>query len=153
MDWPVIFKVLHVAGMFAAVSLLVGGMVYSEAVLRTRERSVIRLAHTGFVRLERLGIGLVVVAIVFGLTTAVLFGFDLLRPWLVVAYVSVAALFVLGPLTTARFERVARIASGEDAGATDLDAAIGDTRRLLMEIATVALYAGIIADMVVKPFS
>jgi uncharacterized membrane protein len=81
--------------------------------------------------------------------TAIVGPFDLLQSWLVIAYVLVAVLLVLGPIESAMLRRVFEAASAESDDT--LDAAISDTRRSALTIASAALYVAVIFVMVTKP--
>ena len=153
MDLATILKVLHVIGMFSAVTILVGGSIYFERIARTEEPRLILAAHRSFKALENLGVGLLILAIVFGVATAIVARFDLTRPWLLIAYVLTAALFVLGPMESARYGAIVRAAeAAEDGRATpELRSAVHDRGLLWLSTASVVLYVAIIIDMVAKP--
>ena len=144
------WKFLHIASMFAAVTLLVGGSLFAERIMRTRDRAAISKFGAVLRPLDNLGVALGVAGIAFGLVTAIVGPFDLLQSWLVIAYVLVAVLLVLGPIESAMLRRVFEEASAE--GDDDaLDVAIADTRRSALTIVSAALYVAIIFVMVTKP--
>jgi hypothetical protein len=154
--------------MFAAVTVLVGGAIYFERMAHTDDaRAIIRI-HAAIAPFEKLGIGLFVLAILFGLATALTGQLDLTAPWLLIAYVLTASLFVLGPLEGARYARIVkvaeRVAAATDEASTggvmasgeavaELHQATHDPTLRAMTAASIVIYLVIIFDMVNKPFS
>ena len=153
-----IFKVLHILSMFAAVTFLVGeALLYARAIWR---RDVAGLA--GVRRLVGgrpvVGAAFLIAGIVFGVLAALTGGIDFFAGWLVAAYVLMVALFVVnGSPWVQRLPRLGEQAMDavdgrrpveEVAGA--MDAIRSDT--LIVVAANVVLFAAIIADMVLKPF-
>lgn len=145
------FLYLHIIAMFAAVSVSIGSSMTLLIAARRRELDAVRVI-TG------MPIGRVIPALymtggLLGLATAISFGFDLLAPWLVIAYALFAILTVVGitfsgPLIM-RLNAVLTTPSAASDGETEqLIARL--TPDLVVTIAGVAL---LIADMVLKPFS
>ena len=133
----------HISLMFAAVGLTGGTL----ALLVVANRAD-RLGEVGpaiaSLPLARISPPLYLVGGLAGLATAWSFGYSLLSPWLVVAYV----LFAIGAGfgifgTTGRFERLAR---GDDV------AAVGQALEMDL-LVNVVLYGLLIGDMVFKPLS
>ncbi|MDQ3937089.1 MAG: hypothetical protein M3253_00235, partial [Chloroflexota bacterium] len=91
------FKFLHIATMFFAVALAISG----EIVVR-------RVAGSGDVRAIRTVVArvrpisgplasiLLIVGVVFGVLAALAGQIDLLRPWLILAYIAFAAAMITG---------------------------------------------------------
>lgn len=150
-----IWKFLHILSMFAAVTLLVGGSLFYERIVHSRDVAAIRRFAKVLKPLENLGIGLVILGIVFGLVTVAVANFDYTQGWLVIAYVLVGLLFVLGPIESASLAKVATAAEASplDAPSPELVAAIQNRGRIVLQVVSTLLYVVIIFDMVVKPFS
>jgi hypothetical protein len=158
-----IFKVLHILLMFAAVTLLVGEhLFYAVAVWRRDVRALAAIRRLSVAPMYLadgapvVAIGLLLAGVVFGLLTALTGGFDFLAGWLIVAYVLIAAFLVLGGSPWVR--RLARLgdeAVEAEAGGRPAEEVVqgmaGSHAGLLFVIAA-ALMAAIIADMVLKPF-
>ena len=153
-----IFKVLHILSMFAAVTFLVG-----EALLYAR--AIYQGDVPGLAAVRRLVGGRPVVGavflmsgIVFGVLAAMTGGIDFFAGWLVAAYVIVVALFVVnGSPWVQRMPRLGQDAMDAVAGQRpneEVAAAMASMRTstLIVVAANVVLFAAIIADMVLKPF-
>lgn len=149
------WKVLHVVSMFSAVTLLVGGSVYFDALVRKRDARVLAaFGETAMGPLGNIGIGLVIAGVVFGLVTAIVGDFDLTQTWLVIAYVLVVILFVVGPIEGKLAGKA--IAAAQEAGdgwPDDLAKIADDPRRSTLTWVSTLIYAVIVVDMVAKPFS
>ena len=157
-----IFKVLHILLMFAAVTLLVGEhLFYAAAVWRRDVRALAairRLSVKPFYVADGapvVAIGLLLAGVVFGLLTALTGEFDLLAGWLIAAYVLMATILVFGGSPWVR--RLARLGdeaveaeAGERPVEEVVQAMAGSHAGLLFLIAA-ALFGAIIADMVLKP--
>jgi uncharacterized membrane protein len=92
----------------------------------------------------------------FGLATALNFGFNLLAPWLVIAYVLWTAAMANGGAIHRPFaDRIMRVASAAPDGAIsgELALTLADRRERVAEIADYVIIIAILFDMVVKPFS
>jgi uncharacterized membrane protein SirB2 len=82
------WRFLHIASMFGAVTLGVGGILFRNAVVRSGDVAAIRQALAVERRLAHLvATPLFIAGVAFGFVTAVTIGFDLTAPWLVTAYV------------------------------------------------------------------
>ena len=87
-------KFLHVAAIFTAVTLVVGGDLYFLRVASSGSaEATARLGHA-IRRRGPITVPILEIAVVFGFITAMLGGFDLLAPWLVGAYIVVVALTI-----------------------------------------------------------
>jgi hypothetical protein len=149
-----VWKVLHVVTMFSAVTLLVGGSVSFDVLARTRDPAALARFWSVQEPLTNVGVGLIVAGIVFGLVTAIVGPFDLTQPWLIIAYVLVAVLFVLGPIEGRLAKRAADAAAqAGDVWTDELEALASDRRRESLTYASTLIYVIIIVDMVAKPFS
>ena len=153
---PILFKYLHILGMFTAVGLSFGTSILTR-----------RVTHSGNVNAIKTVFGLAkpfgqaipimfLIGLVFGLLTAATTPWDFFKPWLLIAYVLFAtALSVGGAITTPWNARVGKAAAMNqgDAPSAELQAAIADTRiDTAFWITNIAILL-IIFDMVFKPFS
>jgi hypothetical protein len=148
------WKVLHVVSMFAAVTLLVGGSLYFDVIVRKRDAQLLaRFGSLAMGPLTNVGVGLIVAGLVFGLVTAIVGDFDLTETWLVIAYVIAVLLFILGPIEGRLAARAIEAAEASGGRWTDELAKVAeDPRRSALSWASTALYVAIIVDMVAKPF-
>jgi hypothetical protein len=153
-----IFKVLHILSMFAAVTFLVG-----EALLYAR--AISRGDVPGLAGVRRLvggrpvvGAAFLMSGIVFGVLAAMTGGIDFFAGWLIAAYVLVVALFVVnGSPWVQRLPRLGEQAMEAVAGQRPVEEVAATmasirTSTLVVVAANVALFVAIIADMVLKPF-
>ncbi len=153
-----IFKVLHILSMFAAVTFLVG-----EALLYAR--AISRGDVPGLAAVRRLvggrpivGAAFLMAGIVFGVLAAMTGGIDFFAGWLIAAYVLVVTLFAVNASPwVQRLPRLGEQAMEAVAGQRPVEevaAAMAAIRSatLIVVAANVVLFAAIIADMVLKPF-
>ena len=156
MELATTFKFLHIAVMFAAVGVSVGSEILLHSIARSGNVAVIRGAFELARPLNRLIPALFGLGVLFGLLTAWLGGYNLLAPWLLIAYVLFVIAAAMGAVIAAPWaEKVARAAadSGTDAPSDELVRIAHDrTARLAMLVSWVIIVA-FIFDMVVKPFS
>lgn len=151
-----IFKLLHIASMFAAVTFLVGEQfLISRAIWRRDVRALAAFHRLIGVR-PVLGVSLFMAGIVFGLLTAATGGLDFLAGWLIAAYVLVAALLAFNASPwVQRLPKLGAMAVEADAGERPSDEVVDGMAAshagLLFAINAV-LFVALITDMVVKPF-
>ncbi len=141
---------LHILTMFTAVSLAAGSSIFVLIAARRRDRAAV--AALTRLPIDRMVPPLYIVGGLFGLATALVFGYDLLAPWLIIAYLIFAGLAALGIVYSGPLMgRVHAVASDEAADAQ----AFGDVIRRFQLDAVLSLggIAIIVADMVFKPFS
>jgi uncharacterized membrane protein len=143
---------LHILTMFVAVTLGAGTLLFVLVAARTgRTRTALEIAA---LPIERFIPPAFIVGGLFGLATGLAFGYDLLAPWLLIAYVLFIAATVWGiRVTSPAMRRLAKVAGagGEAADAGDVERMLG--RRLTIDAVFTFLVIGlIILDMVVKPF-
>lgn len=91
-----IWKFLHIAAMFAAVSVFVGQGLLSAAIVNTQDVRAIRRVVAAEARFAPVGGALFLLGLAFGFVTAVTGGFDLTAPWLLVAYGLIVIILVTG---------------------------------------------------------
>jgi uncharacterized membrane protein len=151
-----LWKFLHIASMFGAVSIVVGGGLIRNAILRGGQLASIRRVLATQRRLENLAAGpLFAAGVVFGVITALTTGFSLLAPWLLTAYALVIAIFVHAfVFSDPHIKKVEEAAASSDEGPSpQLQALIRSPRIRVHSGVDMFLFAAIIFAMVVKPFS
>ena len=155
MDLFTIWKFLHIATLFFAVALAISGELVMRRVAASRDVRAIRTVVTRVRPLSGpLAGGLMIAGIVFGFLAALTGQMDLLRPWLVLSYVAVAAAFVLGAtITDPWVDRLAESAanSPDDASSDELIRVIEDPRARFATGGLLVLIAVLVFLMVVKP--
>jgi len=147
---------LHVALMFAAVAMAAGTLALLALASRTQ-----RLAELGPVvaalPIARVTPPLFVLGGLAGLATAVAFGYPLLSPWLVIAYVLFAALFGLGFFENKPFgAKLAVLMKDQPPFGPiegELRAHFSNPRTVWLVGLDYVLVVLVVFDMVVKPFS
>lgn len=143
-----IFVVLHVVTMFIVVALHSGPQILVFVAARTGQLSAVAGIAGMYARSGRAVPPLGLAGAFFGFGAALTGGYDLLAPWLLLAYGLFGALIVYGGFVSAPF--VMRLSDAVLYDCPELDALLG--RRLTVILAIDALiYVLIIADMVVKP--
>jgi uncharacterized membrane protein len=150
-----ILKFLHIASMFTGVSLVLGMGSVAALVARKGDVRAIRSTFPIFIRLARLIGPFFTLGLLFGLATAWTGGFDLLRPWLLIAYVLFVAATGLGLAIEGPWQQkvlAAAAASPDDEPSSDLLRLVRDPRERFAFWATVVILAAFIFDMVFKPF-
>ena len=147
---------LHITTMIGAVAFSYGPGTVLFLTVRTRQYAVARALILATAPIERLLPAFYVVGGLFGLATAINFGFNLLAPWLVIAYVLFVVATGTGATVHARYHRrLERLFAGAAEGpiSEEVAIALADPRErtaVLMDYVVIVL---ILFDMVVKPFS
>ena len=151
-----IFKFLHIAAMFTAVSLSLGPAVLIRFGGRTGNARRIEALAATTIDIARFIGPVFGLGVIFGLATVWLGGFDFTARWLLIAY----ALFLIGLAVGAGGEagwtrEVARVAAAntEPTAGPALVAVLRSTRANLLLVAFAGILAALILDMVAKPFS
>jgi uncharacterized membrane protein len=150
-----ILKFLHIASMFVGVSLALGMGSVAGLVGRNGDVRTIRSTFPIFNSFARFIPIFFTLGLIFGLATAFTGGFDLLRPWLLIAYALFVAATALGAGIEGPWQQkvlVAATASPEDAPSSELMRIVHDPRERFAFWATVVILAAFIVDMVFKPF-
>ncbi len=151
-----IFKYLHILTMFTATAVAIGPHFIMRAVSRSGNLAAIKTyfgAAKPFGPKVPMLFGL---GALFGIIAAVTSGWDLLRPWLLIAYAIFIVLTVIGVRLVAPWNmRVGKAAAMNqgDTPSAELQAAINDPAidtAFLIDVIGIAL---VLVDMVFKPFS
>ncbi len=150
-----IWKFLHIASMFTAVTAL---FAYDVVIHRSAARGdAATVSALGKLKplVENTGIAMFLVGIVFGFVTAIVGPFDLTQGWLIAAYVLVGIILVIGGGPESAWLKQLIQAADKDGGdgrSPEFTARVHDPRRHLTWVSAI-LYAAVIYVMVTKPFS
>jgi len=147
---------LHIMFMFFGVTASYGVALFSAIARSSNEVARIRAVAGVSKRIAPLIPVLFITGLVFGLLTAITSSFDLLAPWLLIAYVLFAYAMITGGAVFARYgARVGQLAGPAPDGppAGELKALLDDRRIQILEVIDVIVLIALIFDMVVKPFS
>ena len=156
MDLVHVLLFLHIGLMFFAIIASYGPDILMRFAYVSGQVATIRGVHAASARLGPAVPVLYLSAGLFGLLTAINFGFDLLAPWLIIAYV----LFAIAMLTGIFGDRVFSIRLGELLATTpdgpltaELEALFASTSHLAVSVFNYLWIPVLVFDMVVKPFS
>jgi uncharacterized membrane protein len=156
MDISTLWKFLHVASMFLAVSIFVGQGMLSGAVARSGDVHALRRVLASEDRFAPVGGAFFLLGIVFGFLTAIVADFDLTKTWLLIAYA--LSLFILVNGLTYHRRLAERLkaaveASPDDRAFGEIRAIAGAPSAAAMNVIDGLAWLGIIYVMVAKPFS
>jgi hypothetical protein len=148
-------KYLHIVLMFFGVALAISGELVLRRIAASQDVRAIRTAVTRVKPLSGPAASvLLLTGVAFGLLAALAGQIDLLRPWLILAYLAFGAAVVIGFMITdpwvERLEQAAN-ASGDDAVSDALRGVIDDPRARFGTWALMGLIAALVFIMVVKP--
>jgi uncharacterized membrane protein len=156
MDATTIWKFLHIAFMFVAVSIFVGQGMLSGAVARSGDVHALRRVLAAEDRFAPIGGAIFLLGIVFGFLTAITGDFDLTQTWLLIAY-GLALFILVNGLTYHRSQaeklKAAAAASPDDRASEELRAVAGAPSVAVMNTIDGLAWLAIIYVMVAKPFS
>jgi protein-S-isoprenylcysteine O-methyltransferase Ste14 len=156
MSWVTFWKFLHIAFMFGAVGLFVGGGILNNRVQQSGDVRAMRTVIAAESRLAPVAGVLMVLGIIFGFVTAVADGLDLLAPWLLLTYGLILVVILIGALYHGPQDKKlgeAVAASSDDQPSRQLTTLIaGSPGRRVVNVVDGLLWAAIIFVMVVKPF-
>jgi hypothetical protein len=153
---PHLLLFLHITFFFIAVTISYGPLLLLRFAYRTDEVGNLRglaLLHS---RLGPVTFAMYMLGGIFGGLTAIAFGFDLLAPWLVIAYV----LFAVAVLTGVTENRTWPLRLVEAVNRTpdgpltpEIQDLFMNRKTLSVLVIDIAWFFAIIFDMVIKPFS
>lgn len=150
-----IWKFLHIAAMFGAVSVFVGQGLLSAAIANTQDVRAIRRTLAAEARFAPAGGAMILLGLAFGFVTAVVGGLDLTAPWLLISYVFVLAIVATGVTyhgpRARKLQRLAE-ASPETEPSEALRELIQAPGAPLVAALDGLLWLAIIYVMVTKPF-
>ena len=156
MDASTVWKFLHIASMFVAVSIFVGQGMLSGVVARSGDARALRRVLESEDRFAPIGGGFFLVGIVFGFIAAITGDFDLTQTWLLIAYA--LALFILVNGLTYHRRQAERLkaaieASPDDRPSEEVRAVAGAPSAAAMNVIDAIAWLAIIYVMVAKPFA
>jgi uncharacterized membrane protein len=156
MDASTIWKFLHIASMFVAVSIFVGQGMLSGAVARSGDVRAVRRVLAAEDRFAPIGGGLFLLGIVFGFITAITSDFDLKETWLLIGY-GLSLFILVNGLTYHRMQaeklKAAAAGGSEDQPSEELRALAGAPSGVVMNVIDGLAWLAIIYVMVAKPFA
>jgi uncharacterized membrane protein len=156
MDAATIWKFLHIACMFVAVSIFVGQGMLSGAVARSGDAVALRRVLASEDRFAPIGGAMFILAIVFGFLTAITGDIDLTQTWLLIAYALTLFILVNGLTyhrTQAEKLKAAAAASSDIEATDELQAIAGARSVAVMNTIDGIAWLAVIYVMVAKPFS
>ena len=149
-----LFKFLHIASMFAAVTLIFGSIVFMDLFARRGDAATYLRLDGLAQRTDMIAVGLFLMGLLFGFATALTGPFDLTASWLILAYVLVAIIFVEGFfITMPRYNHIREVASNADPAVADETIArlVRSPGHVALVTMVAILWLGVIFVMVVKP--
>ncbi len=157
MEFGIVFKFLHISTMITAVTLALGPSLVFDRLAASGDVLATRAFLARMAVFDRFIGALFVLGALFGLLAATAIGFNLLAPWLVIAYLIFVSVMVLQVTVGRRWRgSLAHTVSAVPAGtahSTEL-AIIGSAAAgKLLYWYTAAATAVIVFDMVAKPLS
>jgi len=152
MDAATVWKFLHIAAMFLAVSIFVGQGMLSGAVARSGDVVALRRVLSAEDRFAPVGGAMFLLGIVFGFATAITGDFDLTQTWLLIAYALSAFILVNG--VTYHRTHAKKLKAAAAAGDGDRVRALASApSATLMNVIDGIAWLAIIYVMVAKPFA
>lgn len=141
---------LHILTVFVVVVIHSGSQVLVLAAARTGQPPAVAAIAGMYARTGRLVPPLGILGLLFGLATALVGGFNLLAPWLLIAYGLFLLMVVYGGVKSYPF--IVKLGEAVREGRPNHQELLG--RPLTVVVAVDALIiVAIVADMVLKPFS
>lgn len=147
---------LHIATMFTAVTVGYGSGMVVELAHRTGQVAALRGVGMTVGRLEKVIPVLYITGGLLGLLTAISFGFNLLAPWLIIAYVLFLIAMVIGMVELGpRGKRLGMAIRNVPDGPipAEISAILDNPRANAINVIDYAVVILLVFDMVVKPFS
>ncbi len=156
MDPRYLLLFAHISLMFTGVTVAWGPLIPVRVAYQTGQVAPVRATATMAVKLGRVIPAFYMTGGLFGLLNAIAFGYNLVAPWLVIAYVLFAVATVIGIRWTGpTVERIAELAKGAPDGPipASLRELFSSTRSVVLTTVDIGLVFVLVLDMVVKPFS
>jgi hypothetical protein len=150
----VVLKFLHIAFIFGGITLVYGAEILLHRIGRSGDTRTIRTAFQMAKPVATVGPAIFWIGVAFGLTAAVVNGYNLLAPWLLAAYALVATLLVAGrTITVPWLNRVGTLAAAAPDGpaSPELSAALHDRSATVLVYVSLVVDVAIVALMVFKP--
>ena len=147
-----LLKWLHVVGAAAAVAIVVWGDVLFQRVVLTGETGAVATLGAAIRRRIWVEALIVELTVALGLAAALTGGFDLLAPWLLIAYGLVVVITVLA-IRLGAVEFTSIIEAAERGDRDSMLQTARSPRRVAYLVTQAALFAAVIGVMVTKPLS
>jgi hypothetical protein len=147
-----LLKWLHVLGAAAAIAIVVWGDVLFQRVVLTGETGAVATLGAAIRRRAWVEALIVELTVVLGVAAALIGGFDLLAPWLLIAYGLVAAITVLA-IRLGAVEFTSMVEAAERGDRDTMLATARSRRRVGYLVTQAALFAAVVGAMVTKPLS
>jgi len=150
-----VFIYLHIFAMFLAVALSVGSELVLHQIAAAENVTAIRTAFKAAQPLEKAIPIVYGIGFLLGIVAAIVASFNLLAPWLLIAYVLFIISSVLGGRVIGGWaEKVQQGAEANqgDVPSAELKALLHEKRATQGMIANLVVIALVIAVMVFKPF-
>lgn len=149
-----IFKFLHIAAMFSAVTIGIGSEIVLHRIAQTHNVRAIRGIFALASRFERLSMVLFALGVIFGLIAAASGSFNFFAPWLLTAYALIVVIgangsFVLGAWV--KKVEVAVAAYNGDMPSAELIRLLDDQFARYALLVDILLFIAVIYVMVAKP--
>ena len=147
-----LLKFLHVAAVIAVFSIQIASDLYFQRV--TRSGSTEAVAKLGAAIRQRGVVEALIfeIAVVLGLLTAIVGGFNLLAPWLLMSYAIIVVVVIFAVTYAARpFSAILEAAEAGDADAMAVSAS-ARARKVALAV-PIVLYGLLVFLMVTKPFA
>ena len=147
---------LHISLMFTAITISYGPALLTELAYRSGRVATLRGVALASAPIARLIPVFYITGGLFGLWTAINFGYNLLAPWLLIAYVLFAGAMTTGIGFNSKFgpRLLAATADAPDGPLTpEIVALFTDPRYRLVTTVDLFVVIAFLFDMVVKPFS
>ena len=151
-----VWKFLHVAAMFGAVSIFVGQGLLTGVVARSGDVPALRRVLAAGDRFTPFGGGLFLLGIVFGFVTAIVGELDLTQAWLVIGYALAALIIVTAVVYHAPTDAKLKAAvanAPDDRPSEELRALADEPTGRFVNVVDGLAWLGIIFVMVTKPFA
>ena len=156
MEQFITWKFLHITFMFFAVALAISGEIVVRRVAGSSDVRAIRVVVSRVKPLSgNVATVLFLGGLVFGILAALAGQIDLLRPWLIAAYVAFGLAILIGATVTDPWVSrlgTAAAASPDDAPTAELVEVIDDPKARFARGLLMALIVILVFIMVVKPF-
>jgi Predicted integral membrane protein (DUF2269) len=144
------FLFLHILTMFTIVAFHSGPQILALAAARTGQNGALGPIASLYERTGRTVPPLGILGALLGIATGLTGGFNLLAPWLLIAYALFVLLVVFGGVVSAPY--ILRIGEAAREDRPNLRELIGPRLTLIVTSDALILVL-IIADMVLKPFA
>jgi hypothetical protein len=147
---------LHISVIFTAITISYGPALLADLAYRSGSVSTLRGVALASAPIARLIPVFYVLGGLLGLVTAINVGYNLLAPWLLIAYVLFASAMITGIGFNAKFgPRILEATAGVPDGPLTpaITALFTDPRYRFVTTLDVLVVIAFLFDMVVKPFS